>query len=89
MPPKYNTYIVILGGTLYGFLESDLWKRQKKKKKSVHNKHIYIYGSQSFWSFMKFYFVHIVKVCFVFKKQSYIAPYMHKTLPALVNEKEH
>ena len=42
---------------------------------------------------MKFYFVHIVKVCFVFKKQSlclyaYIPPYMHKILPTLGNEEE-
>ena len=42
---------------------------------------------------MKFYFVHIVTVCFVSKKQSlclyrYAYPYMHKTLPKLANEKE-
>ena len=39
---------------------------------------------------MKFYFDHIVKVCFVFKKQSYvyILLYMYKTLPTLENEKE-
>ena len=30
---------------------------------------IYIYGSQTFWSFMKFYFVYNVKVRFAFKKQ--------------------
>ena len=47
----------------YRFSESDLWKRRKKK-------HICLYRSQTFWSLMKFYFVHIVKVCFVFKKQS-------------------
>ena len=53
----------------YGFLGSDLWKSQKKKH-SFHNKHIYIYiQSRTFWSFMKFYFVHIVKVYFVFKEQ--------------------
>ena len=49
----------------YGFSESDLWKRRKK---TSHNKHIYIHGSQKFWSFMNFYFVYIVKVCFVSKK---------------------
>ena len=39
---------------------------------------------------MKFYFVHIVKVCFVLKNYyyAYIPPYMHKTLPALGNVKE-
>ena len=35
-----------------------------EKKHSSHNKHIYIYGLQTFWSFMKFYLVHNVKVCF-------------------------
>ena len=40
-----------------------------RKKHSLHSKHTCIYRSQTFWSFMKFYFVHIVKVCFV-KKQS-------------------
>ena len=52
----------------YGFLESDLWKHWKKKP--FYNKHIYTCRSQTFWSFMKFYFVYILKVCFVFKKQS-------------------
>ena len=47
-----------------------IYENVKKKKHSLHNQHICIYGSQIFWSFMKFYFVHIVKVCFVFKKQS-------------------
>ena len=42
---------------------------------------------------MKFYFAHIVKVCFAFKKQSlclylYVYLYMHKTFPKLGNEKE-
>ena len=41
----------------------------EKKQHLFHNKHIYTCESQTFWSFMKFYFVHIVKVCFVFKKQ--------------------
>ena len=39
-----------------------------EKKHSFHNKHIYVSGSQPFWSFMKFYFVDTVKICFVFKK---------------------
>ena len=41
-------------------------------------------------SIKKFYFVHIVKVCFVFKKQllCFISPHMHKALPTLENEKE-
>ena len=39
---------------------------------------------------MKFYFVHIVKICFVFKKQlyAYIPLYMNKTLLTFGNEKE-
>ena len=39
---------------------------------------------------MKFYFVHIVKVCFVLKNSdyAYIPPYKHKTLPTLGNKKE-
>ena len=51
----------------YGFSESDLWKHRKKTH-SFHNIHIYMYSSQTFWSFVKFYGGHIVKVCFVFKK---------------------
>ena len=72
-----------------GFSERDLWKLRKKTFISQQT-YLYIYGSQTFWSFMKFYFVHIVKVCFVFKNShyAYIPPYMHKTLPTLGNEKE-
>ena len=61
------------------------------KKYSFHNKHIYSYGLQTLWSFMKFYFVHIVKVCFVFQKHyayTYIPPHMHKTLSTLGKEKK-
>ena len=47
----------------------DFWKVMNVKKKHMfHNKHIYIYGSQTFY--LKFYFAYIVKVCFVLKKQS-------------------
>ena len=61
-----------------------------KKTHSFHNKHIYICGSQKFWSCMKFYFVHIAKVCFVLKNSHdvYIPPYRPKTLSTLGNEKE-
>ena len=41
-----------------------------KKEYSFHIKHICIYWLQTFWNFMKFYFEHIAKVFFVFKKQS-------------------
>ena len=54
-------------------------------------RYIILLWPQTFSSFMKFYFVHTVKVCFVFKKQSlclYIPPYMHKTLPTLGNDKK-
>ena len=67
-----------------------IYENVKKKNIYFTTVDIYIYGSQTFWSFMKFYFVHIVKVCFVLKNYyyAYIPPYMHKTLPALGNEKE-
>ena len=52
----------------------DFWKVIYK---NVEKKHIHflinisiLYGSQTYWSFMNFYFVNIMKVCFVFKKQS-------------------
>ena len=47
-----------------------IYENIKKNIYSLHNKHIYIYWLQPFWNFMKFYFVHIAKACFVFKKQS-------------------
>ena len=47
---------------------------------------IYIYGSQTFWNFKKFYFVHIAKVCFVFQKTAN-PPYMHMTLKTSGTEK--
>ena len=55
------------------------------------NKHKYIYGSQTFWSLIKFSFVEIVKDSFVFIKNShyaYISQKKDKTLPTLGNEKE-
>ena len=56
----------------YGFSEIGLWKCWRKKNfHFTTNISIYIYGSQTFWSVMKFYFVHLMKVSFfVFKKQS-------------------
>ena len=55
-----------------------------KKTHSFHNKHIYI-NESLFCSFVKFYLVHVAKVCFVFKNYLYacISVYMHKTLPTL------
>ena len=61
------------------------------EKKTVTSLQIYLYiRSQAFWSFMKFYFVHIVKVSLSLKNSyyAYIPPYMNKTLPTLGNEKE-
>ena len=46
-----------------------------KKKHSFHNSHIYIYRSQTFWSFMKFYLVHIVKICSPVFKKKYLCFY--------------
>ena len=70
----------------------DFWKTiyENFEKKTLHNKHIYIYGSHTFCSFVRFCFLHMVKVHFVFKNShyAYIPPYMHKTLPTLGNEKE-
>ena len=44
----------------YGFLESDLWKCWKK---TFISQQTYLYiPSQTFWSFMAIYFVHIVTV---------------------------
>ena len=66
--------------------------KMSKKKHSFHNKHIYIYKLQTFWSFMKFYFVHIVKACFVFKKHhayAYICLYMQKNNRKLNFRKNH
>ena len=48
-----------------------------EKKRSFCNKHIYVYGSQIFWNFMNFYFVHIVKICFVFKKTVIMLIFLH------------
>ena len=79
------------GEHFHGFLESDLWKRWKKSIHFIYISNISInISSQTFWSFMKFYFVHVVKVCFVFKNSfyAYIPPYTNKTLPKLGNEKE-
>ena len=40
------------------------------KKKTFIRQQTYLYvGSQTFWSFMKFFFLFSVKVCFVFEKQ--------------------
>ena len=89
-----NTIDLLLfyGEHFYGFSERDLCRRRKKKQKikTVRNKNIYIYWSPPFWSFMKFYFVHIVNVCFAFKNShyAYIPMYTDKTLPILGNEKE-
>ena len=60
-----------------------------EKKHFITNIYIYI-QSQTICSFMKFYFVHIVKVCFVLKNSyySYIPMYINKTLLTLGNKKE-
>ena len=55
--------------SFYGF-QWVTYENFEKNIRFILDIFIYImYGSQAFWSFMKFYFVHIVKVCFVFKKQ--------------------
>ena len=47
-----------------------------RKKHSFHNKQIYIYGSQTFYCFMKH------------NHYGYTPPYKHKPLPTLGKEKE-
>ena len=59
---------IILWRTLPWIFENveKTWKHE-----NIHfTTNIYIFGSQTFWSFMKLCIIHIVKVCFVFKKQS-------------------
>ena len=63
--PQENTCVRV-----FYVLESHLWKRQKNIHFTTNIViYIYIYRSQTFWCFMKFYFAHNVKACFVFKKQ--------------------
>ena len=52
-----------------GILESDIRKRQKKNHIHFTTNIFTLYGSQAYWSFLKLYFVHTVKVYFVFNKQ--------------------
>ena len=49
-----------------------------------------IYRSETFLSFMKFYFVHIVHYVRILKNSyyAYIPPYMHKSLLTLGDKKE-
>ena len=49
-----------------------------------------IYRSETFLSFMKFYFVHIVHYVHILKNSyyAYIPPYMHKSLLTLGDKKE-
>ena len=58
-------------------------------KKNSQQTHQYMWVTEIL-KFYEFYFVHIVKVCFVLKNSHDICilPYMHKTLPTLGNEKE-
>ena len=62
----------------------------KMSKKAIHfTTYISICSVTDILKFCEVFFVHIVKVCFVFKNShyAYISPYMHKILPALENEK--
>ena len=61
----------------------------KMFKKNSQQTHQYMWVTEIL-KFYGFYFVHIVKVCFVLKNSHDICilPYMHKTLPTLGNEKE-
>ena len=85
---KYNRSIVILWRTTSMDFQKVIYENVEKGH-SFHNKHIYIGSSQTFWSFMKFYLLHLLKVCFVFKNShyAYIHPYMHNVPTTLRNEK--
>ena len=51
----------------------DFWKviYENFKKKPFISQHTYLYVQLTdFLNFMKFFFVHIVKVCLVYKRQS-------------------
>ena len=63
-----NTIDLLLfyGEHFYGYSEID-YENVEKKKFISQQTYLYI-QSKTFWNFMKFYFVHIVKVCSVFKK---------------------
>ena len=75
--------LLLYGKHFYGFSKS-----RRKTKHSFHNKQIQdLTWSQTTWSFMKFYFVHIAKVCFVFKDQFSCLYYMNKTLMRKSNSK--
>ena len=75
--------LLLYGDHFHIFLESYLRKHQKKH--SFHNKHIYIYRSQTFWSFIKFYFVDLVHFVYILKSShyAYILPHMHKSLGSI------
>ena len=55
--------IARVSGIVCRFLENDLRKRREKKNIHFITNTSILYGSQTYWSFMKFYFVHIVKFC--------------------------
>ena len=63
----------------HGFLECDLWKHWEKKITT----NICIYVGHRNLEVSKFYFVHIVKVCFVLKNSHHIYTplYVHKIIP--------
>ena len=73
-------------GTVCGFSESDLRKRQEKKK---FHKHIYIIRVTDILKFFEVLFCTYRKVLSLKNcRYAYIPPYMNKTLPTLRNEKE-
>ena len=76
------------GGYYDRFSESNLWRCWKKV--AFISQQILYMQSQRFWSFMKFYFVYIVKVYPDLKnsRYAYIPLYMHKTLPTFGNKKK-
>ena len=62
MPQKYNRSICYFMENTSNYFGKVIYENVQKNW--FHNKYIYICRLQTFWSFMKFYFVH-VKVCFV------------------------
>ena len=71
----------------YGYSEID---HKNVEKKPFISQQTYLYIVTDILKFYEDSFVHIVKVCFVFKKQSFClySLYMHKILPTSGNKKE-
>ena len=73
MAQKYNRSVFILWRTLSWIFWK--WLMKLSEKNSFDNRHISIYGSQSFWSFMKICFCKLI-----FAKNSWASWFSHRWL---------